>query len=109
MFPAVILQSRLNLVANVYSVLASWMEPASLRWVDWVGHIALEGDAPVLGFRVGHRYGREQRLRIRMQGLIEHLVSHRRFNDLPEIHDRHSVAQVFDHDQVMRDKQVCQA
>ena len=58
MFPAIILQSRLDLVANVHSVLASCMEPASLWWIDWRGHVTLEDDAAVLVVRIGHRYSR---------------------------------------------------
>ena len=42
-------------------------------------------------------------------GVGVQLGRRREFNDPPQVHDRHAVADVFDHTQVVRDEQIGQA
>ena|SRR5438132_9656986 len=91
-------QLRADLFAAFDSDRATWVEDATRRRVDWARHLALDrAELPGrLDARIGHRHRGKQRLGIGMERIIEQLVARREFDDPPEIHDRHAVAEVPD-------------
>lgn len=56
---------------------------------------------------MGHGNCREEGLGVRMDGLFEELLCLCQFHDPPKVHDRHSIADVSDHPQIVGDEQVC--
>jgi len=56
--------------------------------------------------RVWHRNGREKRQGIRMQGMVKELVTVGQFDDLPQIHHRHAVAEMPHHAQIVGNEQI---
>src|SRR5437868_11835867 len=71
-------------------------EPAPARRIDRARHVALEHDAaplPLLA-RIGHGYGRQQRLCVGVTRSLVHLVGRSDLDDLPQIHHRDVVADV---------------
>ena len=50
--------------------------------------------------------GREQRLGVRMLRIAEQLIGGGDLHDLAQVHHRDTIANVFDHGQVVRDEQV---
>ena len=58
--------------------------------------------------RIGDRHGREQRLGVGMARPGVELVGRRALDDPADIHDRHAVADVLDHAEVVADEQVGQ-
>ena len=71
-------------------------------------HVALQHDAlPALpGPGVGQRHGRQQRLRVGVQGLLVDLLVVADLDDAPEVHHRDAVGDVAHHRQVVGDEDV---
>ena len=87
---------------------APGMERAAGRWVDRAGDVAGQDD-PLGAFGLAHPWnGRQERLSVRVQRVIEQVVGPTQFHDVPEVHHRHPVADVVDHTQIVRDEQVGQ-
>src|SRR5260370_30011421 len=84
------------------------MEAATRWWIQRAGHLARQLDA--LGTRRGVdcRNRGEQRARVRMAWIGIDFVTVRNFDDLAEIHNRNTLADVFDHAQVVRDEEIGQ-
>ena len=76
----------------------------------WTGQVSLQNDPmPLfLDHRVGDRNGREQGLRVRVQGVAVQRVTVRQLHDLAQIHDSHAVTDVPHHAQVVCDEDVSQ-
>ena len=79
---------------------------AAARWIDCVGNIAPQQNAPDIIVRIGNGHGRNQGLGIGMLGVVEQFVRGCHFHNPSEIHDRHPVADMFDHRQIVGDKQI---
>ena len=84
------------------------MEPAPTRRVYGAGRLAWHPQLLPLprGLGVGHRYGGEQGLGVRVERLLEHLLGGAVLHYLAQIHDCYVVAHVPDYAQVMAYEQV---
>ena len=71
-----------------------------------VGNIAFENDALRTQARVGLGYSREQRFGVGVARLVEEFGGRRDLDNFADIHHCHTVANMFDHAQIMRHKQV---
>src|SRR5471030_1705700 len=59
--------------------------------------------------RVGNRHRTHEFFRVGMPWSFEHRAAWPDLDDLPEIHDRHPMADPLDYGHVMRNEQVCHA
>ena len=82
------------------------VETTSARWIDGTGHIPGENDSLFFDGGVGTWHSREQRLGIGMGRIAIELTIRSHLNDLAEIHDGDTIANVLDDAQVMRDDQI---
>src|SRR5262245_54202569 len=98
-------KARLLLGATLERERAARMKAASGRRIDRARHIALQHGARTPAGGIGERHGGEQRPRIGVLALAVKLSGGNDLDDLAEIHHRHTVANVLDHPQVMRDEQ----
>ena len=87
-------QFRPNLFAAFDGKWAPWMKNATggggYRARDFAPHgpeFAIHLDT-----RIGHWHRRQKRLRVRVERVVEQLVTIREFDDPTEIHDRHALA-----------------
>ena len=87
---------------------APLIETAVVGRIQRAGHAAFEDDALPPGLRVGHGYGREQRVGVGVLRSVEERVAAGDLHDLAHIHDRHPVADVTHHGQVVGDEEVAQ-
>src|SRR5260370_26613970 len=106
---SLLLQRRLDLAADrKLGDRAARVEPAALGRVDRRGDLALEQDGLAvrleLGVRVWDRA--QQDLRVWMERVVVDLSAARDLDDLAEVHDRHAVADVAYHGEVVGDEQV---
>src|SRR5438309_7684867 len=69
-------------------------EVAACRRVEGAGNVTGQLDPVPSMVGVGHRDGREQRRRIGMQRVLVQLGRGSQLNDLPQVHDGNSVADV---------------
>src|SRR5690606_19995972 len=89
---------------------APGVERATRRRRGGVRQLAGESD-PAAGaalVRVGDGHGGQQRLGVGVPGAAEQLRCRRLLDDPAQVHDRHPVADVLDHGQVVGDEQVRQ-
>ena len=77
-------------------------------WCDRRRDISGEADFfhARVGVELGH--GREQRLRVGMTGMIEHLLGRATLDNTPEIHHGDLIRQVLDNPQIVGDEQIRQ-
>ena len=70
--------------------------------------VSLEDDAlaGALDHGVGHGDGRQQRLRVRVTRMGEHVLGLAELDHLAEVHDGHAVGDVADDRQIVRNEQV---
>ena len=95
-FPFKLSQLRYLLLALVNRHITSWMEVTTSGRIDRTGHISGKND-PLPGAihnRIGYWYCRQQRYGIRMKRIRIELITLGDLDDLAEIHNRHSVADV---------------
>ena len=88
---------------------AACVEAASGRGRDGVGYVSVQGNAgnvPLSGVRNG--ISAEQRLGIKMEGMVEQLAGLCQLHDLAQLHDSHTVADVLDGTQAVGDEQIGQ-
>ena len=109
-------QRRLGGPADLLGLPAPGVEAARGRGQQRARYVALQPDAlaslPLTrraAERLGYRNRRQQRHRVRVPRLGVQLVPVGEFDDLTQVHDRHLVADVPDHGQVVRDHHVGQA
>ena len=85
---------------------AARMEVATGGWVDRARHIAGHAMFGARQRRIGQWHGGEQRLGVRVQRAREQRCLVGVFDDAPEIHHRHAMADMFDDREIMRHEQV---
>jgi hypothetical protein len=102
---------RIHFVAYIHHPRTASAEVAAFGRVGWTGHISLQDNALafLLDDRVGNRYGAQQGLSVRMQGIVVDLVPIRQLGQLAQIHHRDAITDVPHHTQVVGDKEVRQA
>ena len=71
--------------------------------------LAPDGSCDAPRPRVGHRHRGQQRLRVRMQRIVEQFVAVGEFDDAAEIHHRDALAEMPHHREIVRDEQIGQA
>src|SRR6516225_1832858 len=99
-------QPRLGLSANIFRIRASWMEAAARRRIKRARDLASGLDPLGPRTRINLRYRREQRPGVRMARIRIDLIATRQLDDFAKIHNRHALADVFDHSQVVRDEKI---
>lgn len=84
------------------------MEMTAAGWLDWRRDISGEADFFHASVWVELGHGREQRLRVGMTGMIEHLLGRATFDDTAEIHHGDLIRQVLDNAQIVGDEKIRQ-
>jgi hypothetical protein len=84
------------------------MEMTAAGWLDGGRDISGQMDLSRTCVRIKLGYGREQRLRIGMSRMIEHLLSGATLDDPAEIHDGDLICQVLDNAQIVGDEKIRQ-
>src|ERR1700730_12575645 len=86
-------QLRDNFLAGLNRVRTSRVNPASYRWIDWRGYVALKHDALPRCFDLGiGDWDRgNQSLRIRHQRFMIDGLGPGYFHEFPEIHDCNAI------------------
>jgi len=99
---------RVHLGTDLLRLPATGVEAAARGRVHRRGHVAGEDDALalLLDLRVGDRDGREQRLAVRVERVLVEVDAVGELDDLAQVHDRDSVADVAHDREVVRDEQV---
>ena len=89
-------------------VAAAGTERAAGRHIERTRHVAGEDDALPLarGLRVRDGDGGEQRLGIRMDGVLVQVVRVRNLDHLAEVHDGDALRDVMDDEQIVRNEQI---
>ena len=87
---------------------ATWMKPATMRWIGRARHIPLQYDPPASAGWIGHRHGGYQRLGIGMARPLGDLPRLPHFNKFSEIHHTNPVTDMGNDRQVVRDKEIGQ-
>ena len=77
--------------------------------VDGRGNITRQNDALALGILVHHRYGGNQRLRVRMFGRTTDGFGQSGLDNAAKVHNQYAAADVLHHRQIVRHKQVSKA
>ena len=94
--------------ADTLSDRAARVETATGRRIQRRRRIASEDDAlaGLLDIRIGHRHGRQQRLRVRMVRLAIERLPVRNLDHLTQIHNGNAIGDVLYDGQVVCDKQI---
>ena len=82
------------------------MEMASRRRIIRVRHVARQHNPVAAAARIRNRDRRQQRLRIWMERIAVQLVAIGKLHHTAKVHHGHTVADVLDHAQIMRDEQI---
>ena len=101
-------QFRLLRGAFLAAAVAPRVEAAALRRVDGARHITFQHVLHRGDVRIGNRNRPQQRLRVRMQRVVEQFLLRRNFDDVAQIHHSNAVADVFNDAQVVRNEDVRQ-
>src|SRR5580704_1515788 len=90
---------------------AARVEDAARGRIDRARHFALDWPENTLRLhsRIGHRYCRQQCLGVRVQRVVEELVTNRKLDDAAEIHDGDALAEMPNNRQVVSDEKIGQA
>src|SRR5712691_4080619 len=90
---------------------ATRMKHAARRRIDRARHLPFHGSEPAAGLdtRIRHRHGVEKRPGIRMQRVVEQLVSIRHLYDAAEIHYFYFLKRMPHHREIVRDEQIGEA
>ncbi len=100
------LQLRLHLVADILAVAAARMESATRRWVDRAGNVTLEDDSFLFVLRIRNGHSGKKRPSIRVFSVAVDGLAGGDFDNLSQIHDRHSVADMLDHPEIVRNEKI---
>src|SRR6516225_9789193 len=100
------IERRLHFAAKRLAISAPRMKRATGWRIYRTRHIALQYDSLLFSAHIGHRYGGKQRPCIRVFSLPINGFTGRDLHDLAKVHNRHAVADVLHHTQIMRDKEV---
>ena len=101
-------QRRLDLITDRFAIGATGMKRTTRGWMDGTGDIALQNGSLFFPAGVGHGHSGEQRPGIGMLGVLIDGFTLGDLDDLAEVHDRHSMADVLDDSQIMGDEKVRQ-
>lgn len=101
-------QFRLLRGAFLAAAVAARVEAAAFRRVDGARYIAFQHVLHRGNIRVRNRNRPQQRLRVRMQRVVEQFLLRRNLDDVAQIHHSNAVADVFDNAQVVRNEDVRQ-
>lgn len=94
---AVILEFRLDVLANFHAFRTTRMEFATLGRMSGTRNIAVEYYSVTLVVRIGHGHSGQQCQSIRMHGIVENVLLVAQFDKIPEIHDSDSVRNMLYH------------
>ena len=100
------LQLRLHLVADILAKRTARMKAATRRRMDRARHVSLKDHPFFLAIRIGNRNGGEKSAGIRMLRVLVNLVAGGDLHDLSQIHDRHPVADMLDHSEIVGNKKI---
>lgn len=101
-------QLRLFLRADRLGDRAARVEAASAGRVERAGDVAFKDDAIPFASRFGDRDGRHQRLGVGVLWVGKKLVAGCHFDDLAEVHHRHTVRDMLHDRQVVRHEEIGQ-
>ncbi len=101
-------QNRFFRTASVHGLRTTGVEVTTTGPIDRIGHITREHYSFFLGSGIWNRDCRQQSFCIRVLGLGVELTRWRNFNNTAQVHHRHSIADVFNHRQIVRYEQVGQ-
>ncbi len=79
-------------------------EPAADRWMDERRNLAADPVAGPTTPRIRERKGRQERLRIGVNGMLQDLSDGTNFGELTKVHDGHTVRDVSDGGHIVRDE-----
>ena len=80
------------------------VESTAVRRIDRRRHLSFKHDPVSRRERIGHGNRRHKRLSVRMPWLVIDVAGCGHFDDLPKIHHRNLIRDVFDHRKIMRDE-----
>src|SRR6266567_2820653 len=103
------LEDRFLDAASIESIGAAGMKAASRGNLDRAGHVTGQNKPFSLDGGIRHRNGREQRFGVRVQRIAEQLPGRCDLDDPAEIHHGDPMADVLDHGEIVRDKEIRQA
>src|ERR1044071_5228275 len=90
------IERRLHLTTKRLAIGAARMKSATGWRIHRAGHIALQHNALLLSTRLRQRHGGKQSPCIRMFSVPVNGFARGDFDDLAQVHDRHSMADVLD-------------
>jgi len=93
-------------IAHLHPMSTPWMKGATGRRIDRAGNIAFEHNPFFAGFWIRNRYGRKQRLGIRVFRIGVYRFVRTHFHDFAKVHHGNPIADMFHHGQVMGDDDV---
>lgn len=102
-------ERRFDLRADRLRDRATCVETTAARWVDRARHITSEQDALTANSGVRNRGSREQRGGVWVQRHVVQLARRSHLDELAEVHDADTVADIFDDWQIVGDEEVSQA
>ena len=102
-------ESGVFMSADVFCIRAARVEVTACRRIDRGGDFASENLLLPMPVRIRDRYRVEQGLGIRMPRPAVQVCRRGDFDNSPKVHDRDSVADMFDDTQIMRNEEVSQA
>ena len=98
---AVILEFRLDVLANFHTARTARVEFTTLGRVRRTGNIAVQYNAIAFVVRIGHRHGRQQSVSVRVHRLIENIAFTAQLDKTAEIHNAHSVRNMLNNAQIV--------
>ena len=102
------LQGRFLLVTDGFAIGAAGMKTTARRWMDRAWDVTLKNSPLFFAARIGDGNRRQQSPCVGMLRVPVNRIALGNLDDLAEVHDRHSMADVLDYPQVMGDKNVGQ-
>lgn len=103
---AVVDELRLDFAADVHTLAAACVEFTALGRIGGRGNVALQDYPLHLDVGVGHGYGGEQSLRVRVHGTGEQILLFAVLDHVAEVHDAHLVGYVLYDREVVRNKDI---
>src|SRR5258708_34239803 len=101
-------QLWIDLRAFVNSYRTACAKATTRRRVARRGHIALEDNPIALNLGIGNRNRRKQRYRVRMHWVRVEIFRVGNLDDAAKIHHRHTVGNMLDHSETVRNEKVSQ-
>ena len=105
---AIPLQQGRPLLTNPDPNRTPWMKGTPLRRRRRGGHLSGQNGPFRFSEWIHGGYGGKKRLGVGMNRGAADRLRPSQLNDLPQIHDCHPIADIFDNTKVMRNKEICQ-